>query len=30
MTVNAVHMYRQNIWVKGVELAASLGKKPLV
>lgn len=30
VTVNGVRMYRQNVWVKGVELAASLGKRPLV
>lgn len=30
LTVNRVHMYRQNVWIKGKELAEQFGREPSI
>lgn len=30
VTVNGVHMYRQNVWIKGKELAEQFGREPSI
>lgn len=30
VTVNGVHMYRQNVWIKGKELAKQFGREPSI